>query len=242
MRCFRVGLALVLSCATLLFAESSAIAGPLATTNFALDDGFGPDAGRWHGSVTIMGAAFGNTLTADVDWAVFARPLGGGAGGFQHYLDDQGIAQVDPSAPGELIYVYQIVSVTDAIPGVDTLTVGIDATDGRGGVVAPAFVPTGAATEKSPTAGGDNTTSMFWLFNGSELQAGDTSSLLVFTSTFAPEFDFLQVNSGTAGAPVSPLTASPSDRIFQHQVPEPSTGIALLLCALGTLSLRRYIK
>src|SRR5690606_38752116 len=151
-------------------------------------------------------------------------------------------AQVDPSAPGEVIYVYQITTVSAAFPGIDTLTVGIDKTDGRGSVVAPAFVPTGAATEKSPVAGGDNNTSMFWLFAGTELEVGDTSSLLAFTSPFAPEFDFIQVNSGLAGAPVSPLVASPSDRIFQHQVPEPTTAATLLLGGLAALALRRRLK
>lgn len=238
MTCIRVGLAFVLSCAVSLIVVPQAGAGPLSTTNFALNDGFGPDAGRWHGSVTIMGAAFGDTLLAEVDWAAFARPANGDPGKFQLYLDDQGIAQVDPSAPGEVIYVYQITSVTNAIPGVDTLTVGIDASDGRGGVIAPTFIPTGAPTEKSPLGGGDNNTSMAWFFDGTDFQVGDTSSLLVFTSPFAPEFDFIQVNSGLAGAPVSPLTASPSDRLFRSEVPEPSTVVFLSLAALGVFGSR----
>ncbi len=206
-------------------------AGPLATTNFALNDGFGPDAGRWHGSVSIVGGPvpfFGDIVVAEVDWAAF------GPGKFQLYLDSQSIAQFDPSAPGEVIYVYQITSVTAASPGIDTLTVGLDAGDGRGIVSAPSFVPTGAATEQSPASGGDNTTSMAWFFNGTELQVGDTSSLLVFTSPFAPEFDFLQVNSGLAGPSPSPLVASPSDRLFQFDVPEPSS---LLMGFLGCLSM-----
>ena len=88
--------------------------------------------------------------------------------------------------------------------------------------------PTGAATELSPASGGDNTTSMAWFFNGTELLAGDTSSLLIFSSPFAPEFDFVQVNSGLAGQFPPPLVASPSDRLF---VPEPAS------LALGLLSL-----
>jgi hypothetical protein len=209
------------------------VAGPLATTSRALNDGFGPDAGRWHGSVSVAGAAFGDTLVAEVDWAAFARPSDGSTGRFQLFLNDEGIAQLDPSAPGEVIYVYQITSVTAASPGVDTLTVGLDSADGRGGVVAPAFVPTGAATEQSPVSGGDNVTSMAWFFNGTELQVGDTSSLLVFTSPFAPEFDFLHVNSGLAGPVVSPLVASPSDRLFQFDIPEPAS---LLLGLFGTMA------
>ncbi len=216
----------------LLACAAPVVAGPLATTNFALNDGFGPNAGRWHGSVAVVGAAFGDTVVAEIDWAAFSRPIDGGIGRFQLYLNNQGIAQADPSAPGEVIYVYQITSVTSASPGIDTLTVGLDSTDGRGGVSAPSFVPTGAATEKSPASGGDNTTSMAWFFNGSELLVGDTSSLLVFTSPFAPEFDFLQVNSGLAGPVVSPLVASPSDRLFQFDIPEPSS-LVLGLFSVG---------
>jgi hypothetical protein len=210
---------------------SQALAGPLSTTAFALNDGFGPAGGAWRGTVAIAGAAFGDTVVAEVDWAAFAP------GGFQQYLNSQAIAQVDPSGPLEVTYVYQISLVTSASPGIDTLTVGIDAGDGRGVVLAPAFVPTGAATEKSPASGGDNTTSMAWFFNGAELAPGDVSSLLVFTSPFVPEFDFLQINSGLAGPVVSPLAASPSDRIYI--VPEPASLALGLACGAIALGLRR---
>jgi hypothetical protein len=225
-RCVRL-IAFVIVCLTVALGTSQLDAGPLATTNRALNDGFGPDAGRWHGSVLVSGAALGDTIVAEVDWAAF------GPGKFQLFLNDEGIAQADPSGPNEVIYVYQITSVTQASPGVDTLTVGLDAADGRGAVSAPSFVPTGAATEQSPASGGDNTTSMAWFFNGTELQVGDTSSLLVFSSPFAPEFDFLQANSGLAGPPVSPLVASPSDRLFEFDIPEPSSVALSLLCTLG---------
>ncbi|RIL06549.1 MAG: hypothetical protein DCC71_06475 [Proteobacteria bacterium] len=203
----------------------------MAVTNLALNNGFGPDAGRWHGSVVIMGAAFGDTISAELDWAVFSD------GDFQLYLNDQGIAQVDPSAAGEIVYVYQIVSVTSATPGIDTLTVGVDAADGRGTVSAPSFVPTGAATEQSPASGGDNTTSMAWFFDGSELHVGDTSSLLVFSAPFFPEYDFVQINSGLAGPPVSPLVASigrtPVSGTAPIPTPEPSSALLLLLGTSG---------
>ncbi len=210
-------------CAVVALGSLQVMAGPLATTNFALNDGFGPDAGRWHGSVSISGGPipfFGDVVAAEVDWAAF------GPGKFQLYLNSQSIAQFDPSAPGEVIYVYQITSVTAASPAIDTLTVGIDPGDGRGIISAPVNIPTGAATEITPFGGGDNNTSMAWFFNNSELPplgVGNTSSLLVFTSPFAPEFDFLQVNAGLAGPSPSPLVASPSDRIFQNDIPEPSS-------------------
>jgi hypothetical protein len=216
---------------------SSANAGPLATTNRALNDGFGPDAGRWHGSVTIAGSAFGNIIDATVDWAAFARPFDGSTGKFQLFLNDEGIAGVDPSAPGEVIYVYQITSVTGASPGIDTLSIGLDAADANG---VPSFISAGGASERSPTSSNDSTTSIAWFFQGGDrLQVGDTSSLLVFTSPFAPESDFLQVNSGLAGPVVSPLVASPSDRLFQFDIPEPSSLVVGLLSCLGLLARNR---
>jgi hypothetical protein len=212
-------------------------AGPLATTPFALNDGFGPDAGRWHGSVTVAAveAFTGNTLAAEIDWAAF------GPGKLQLYLNGEGIAQLDPSAPGEVIYVYQITSVNAANPGIDALTVGVDAGDGRGTVSAPSLILTGAALEQSPTSGGDQGTSMAWFFEGTELHVGDNSSLLVFTSPFAPEFDFLLVNSGLAAQFPSPLVASPSDRLFQFDVPEPSSLVMGLIGCLGLLARTRKL-
>jgi hypothetical protein len=219
----------------LLTSATLAQAGPLATTNFALNDGFGPDAGRWHGTVNVAGvdAFTGNTLAATIDWAAF------GPGKFQLYLNSEGIAQVDPSAAQEVTYVYEIVSVTAATPGIDSLTVGVDLFDGRGTVSAPSFIPKGAALEQSPTSGGDQGTSMAWFFEGSELQVGENSSLLVFTSSFAPEFDFLLVNSGLAAQFPSPLVASPSTRDFTVDIPEPTTVVSSLLGLLGIAMLRR---
>jgi hypothetical protein len=230
-----IGRALYLSLGVLgsIVICSSLSAGPLATTNRALNDGFGPDAGRWHGSVNLAGAAFGDTLVAEVDWAAF------GPGKFQLFLNDNGYPGSDPSGPNEVLYVYQIVSVTSASPGIDTLTVGIDAADGRGAASAPAFVALGGSTEQSPVGGGDNTTSMAWFFNGTELQMGDTSSLLVFNSPFAPEFDFLQANSGLAGPVVTALAASPSDRLFQFDIPEPASVALIVACSVAIFCTRK---
>ena len=229
--------ALAVLCLAVSLGSLQVNAGSLGVTPFALNDGFGPDAGRWHGTVTISGGPipfFGDVISAEVDWAAF------GPGKFQLYLNSQAIAQLDPSAPGEVIYVYQISSVSAATPGIDTLTVGIDPTDGRGSISAPAFVPTGAATEKSPASGGDNNTSMAWFFNGTELHVGDTSSLLVFTSPFAPELDYLSVQSGLAGS--FPLVASPSDRIFEFDIPEPSSLLLGLLGCWGLLGGRKAAR
>lgn len=211
-------------------------AGPLGTTIRALNDGFGPDAGRWHGSLVLFDDALGDTLFAEVDWAVFARP-DSGIGKFQQFLNDEGIPQVDPSGPGDLIYVYQITSVVRTLPGIDALMVALDATDGRGAVSAPAFLPTSSATERAPVGGGDNATFMSWLF-GPGLVHGETSPLLIFTSPFLPEFDFLTLQSGQAMA--QGLVGSPSDRRLA-EVPEPGT-MSLLVAGGIAISGRRRRK
>lgn len=222
--------AIALLCWATVLGLSNVNAGPLASTNFALNNGAGPDAGFWRGTATVVGAAFGNTVTADVDWAAFAP------GGLQGYLNSQAIAQVDPSGPNEVAYVYQITAVTAANPGIDTLSVGIDQPDTRGIVLAPSVVPAGGGSEKAPTGGGDNNSSMVWSFLGNQLHVGDTTGLLIFTSPNAPEFDFLQVSSGLAGPPVSPLVASPSGLLY---IPEPTSLVLALVCGLGLISTRR---
>jgi hypothetical protein len=87
---------------TLLASAHFGYAGPLATTTRALNDGFGPDSGRWHGSVSLSGTApFGsNAVTADVEWAAFAP------GKFALYLADEGLAGPDPSDGTDVIYAY----------------------------------------------------------------------------------------------------------------------------------------
>jgi hypothetical protein len=219
----------------ILITASVVQAGPLATTPFALNDTFGPDAGRWRGTASVSAIIpfNGDTIVADVDWAAF------GPGKFQLYLNSQSIAQVDPSGPGEVIYVYQISSVTAADPGIDGLTVGLDDNDGRGIILAPSHLPTGAPLEKIPNGGGDQTDSMAWFFAGSQLQAGDSSSLLIFTSPFAPELDFMTVNSGLAAQLPPPYVASPSDRLFEFDVPEPSSLVMGLMGCLGLLARNR---
>jgi hypothetical protein len=219
---------------------ASAQAGPLATTNRALNDGFGPDAGRWHGSATFNATVLGDTLEAEVDWAAFARSTDGSTGKFQLFLNDEGIAEVDPSAPGEVIYVYQIVSVGSSRPGVDILTLALDATDGRGTVSAPAFLGSGVAGAKAPTGGGDNTMFMSWEFDPG-LIFGETSTFLIFTSPYAPEFDFLEVRSGQAAVAFPPLAASPSDRLFAL-IPEPGTLGLFVAGALAIMARRRARK
>jgi hypothetical protein len=206
-----------------------AAAASLMTTNLALYDGFGPDAGRWRGSVTITEGpnALGQEVDATVEWAAFAP------GKFQDYLDANHFGALDPSALGEVIYAYEVVSVTTAVPGIFTLSVGRDAADGVGTVAPTHVAGTGG---QAPTFASDQGTSMLWLFlpppDANMLQAGEKSSILVYSSIFAPQFDTLQLNAGLVGPFPSPLVASISDRLFTFEIPEP-TSLVLVVLGVG---------
>lgn len=207
----------------------------LATTNFALFDGFGPDGGRWRGSVAIdvdpVGGPGGNEVEAVVEWAAFFT------GKFQQYLDAEHPGATDPSAAGEITYAYQVVSVAAAVPGISTLTVGVDHAAGAPpvdprGSVAPTFVAmTGGV---APSGSSDNDTSMVWTWVADLVNAGESSPILVYTSPFAPELDTMQLSSGVASPMPSPLVASIGSRIVDMEIPEPA---ALVLLSLGGIAL-----
>lgn len=223
-----VGVVGISSCFT-----SAAVAGMLATTNLALNDGLGPDAGRWRGSAAIdvdPVPVFGDEIEAVVDWAAFAP------GKFQLYLNANHPGAVDPSAPGEVVYAYEVFSVAAASPGISVLTVGVDAADARGTISAPTSVAlTGGEV---PSGGGDQGTSMAWNF--SSITAGEKSRILVFSSIFAPQLDQLMVMSGLASEIPSPLVASISDRLFTNEIPEPASLVLLAFGAGVMLAGRRF--
>jgi hypothetical protein len=214
----------------------------MATTNFALFDGLGPDAGRWRGSLAIdVGPVFGSDLDAVVDWAAFAPAPDDDPAlhKFQQYLNANHPGAVIPAGSAdEVIYAYEVFSIASAIPGISTITVGVDAADARGDV-GPTFVPlTGG---QAPSGSSDQSTSMMWTYlppPTNLLTAGEKSPILVFSSPFAPQLDTLQVNSGLASPMPSPLVASISDRIFEFEIPEPAS-LALLLFGGAMIAARR---
>jgi len=226
--------ALLAAACVLSIGSSAAFAGTLATTNFALNDGMGPSAGRWRGTASVdvnPVPIIGDEVEAVVDWAAFAP------GKFQLYLDaNVGGGATDPSGGSEVIYAYKIDSVAKAKPGISTATVGVDAADPRG-IVSPTYISQSGG--QAPSSSGDQGTSMAWFFGpGAALvNAGESSPILVFSSAFAPELDTMQINSGVASPP-SFLVASISDRVFDHEIPEP-TSIVLCAMALAGLAVGR---
>ncbi len=210
---------------------TAALAGPLSSTPRAIGTG-GPDAGYWRGSVDFQQAFFGNEVEATLDWAVFAP------GAFQLFLDDVGVAATDP-APGQVVYAYQLSEVVTAVPGVGSVSVGLDST----GVVStpPTEVLTGWAGEQPiSSAYLSGTTAAYWSFsaagnNAALVDAGEISPLLVFASPNVPQLDTFQVYSGVAGYngnSLEPLTmvGSPSDEPW---VPEPGSFLLALVGIVG---------
>lgn len=214
---------------------ASVEAGALGSSNRAISVG-GPDGGYWRGIVPFSGGpvpVFGDEEEGVLEWAVFAP------GDFQLFLDDNGIAAFDP-APDEVVYAYHVSEVTTASPGIDTVTVGIDATD----VVStlPTQVLTAWAGEQSADSGSlQLNTSALWDFGPDTIDAGEQSSLLVFASPNAPQLDTFQINSGLAffyGNTDTTKVGSPGSDPY---VPEPASVVLWVfgLMALASIGRRR---
>jgi hypothetical protein len=211
----------------------AAFAG-LATTPLALNDGFGPDAGRWRGTVSFdqnpIGFGFNDEVEGVIEWAAFAP------GKFAQYLAAEHPLAVDPSALGEVVYAYQLVSLAKAVPGVSVLSVGYDNGDEPmiGSVLPTSVAQTGGSLSSSADA---QVTQAVWNFVGPSLAAGGSSSILIFSSVFSPELDNIQVTSGLASS--GGQAASISDRIFEFEIPEPASASLLALAVAVVFGVRR---
>ncbi len=215
-------------CAVVLLVAglNTAQASTLATTNQALNDGSGPDAGKWRGSQNYVGVApFGpGTLNAVVEFAVFDK------GDFQNFLNENGIVYVDP-APGELIYAYQIVNVALGTSSVTNFSVGLQS-DESPGLTGATFIPSIAnhgAYPLPPTQdpavpgggpGGGNSQAA-WPF-GAGLLPGGISAIMYYSSPQFPELGFSTVNAGLAGQFIAYSLPNP--------VPEPATALLMTAC------------
>jgi hypothetical protein len=80
---------------------------------------------------------------------------------------------------------------------------------------------------------------MGWTFAGNPVNVGETTGLLVFTSPFAPELDNITVASGLAGGSALDSVASPSDRLFQHDIPEPTSVVLIMACSVAAICTRK---
>ena len=212
----------ILSVASLFsLIPGSTHAGILANAPEAFNNGSGPNAGTWNGSVDNIAniGPFGS-IDADIDFAVFAP------GNFQTFLDNNfGPSTYTDANPSNFVYAYQVTMNSVGLAGGSILTVGIGPSDPR---TPPSFLP--GSGDQSPGLTPDQVTSMEWNFEG-QLTGGEVSDILFFSSPMPPELDFAQMNSGLASPSPSPLVPSP--------VPEPTALTLLMLASAIAVGKRR---
>jgi hypothetical protein len=224
--------------------SSGVVAGILATTPHALDNDLGPGpGGAWQGSVVVSGTSPNaggiDSFEATVDYAVFAR------GKIQNFFDDNwGVPPVDP-APDDIVYAYQIHTVTadttrpGAAPmGIQKMTVGLDAGDLPGVLWLPTFQSNPAfVSQQNPSSTGGAfdpvlNGSAIWNFTGSgaaaalaRVNTGEQSPILLYSAKYLPDLNSVTLTAGIATAAVNSVPS-----IGNVAIPEPS---AILMCLLG---------
>lgn len=165
--------------------------------------------------------AGGDTLTAEVDYAVYAPTTYPG---------------VDPSPGDEYVYVYQITN-DDTASTVDVAFFSIGLEEGSGaanaGDDASAGAP-GAAGGQSPSLSLVSGTSVYWLFDP-QIDPGEWSTTLLFTSPASPTWKSGAVADG--GLP------TPGDGLLPSPLPEPATlslmGVGLAFAVYTRVRRRR---
>jgi len=189
--------------AVLLGCAGLAMAGPIAGGVGALSGFFG--------SRSYSYTAGGDTLTADVDFAVYAPLAYPGS---------------DPSSGADYVYAYQIFNSALSTVDVSFFSVGLEA--GSGAHYAGQDISTGApglSAGQSPSLAHVGSTSVYWLFDPG-VPVGGHSTTLLFTSPYRPIWKSGALADGGLPTPGSGFLPSPT--------PEPAT---LALMALGGLGL-----
>lgn len=159
--------------------------------------------------------AGGDTLTADVDYAVYAP------------TDYPG---VDPSAGSDHVYVYQVFNAAASTVDVAFFSIGLE--DGSGAdhegddtsVGAP-----GTAGGQSPSLAVVSGTSVYWLFDP-QIAPAAWSTTLIFTSPASPTWK--------SGALADGGLPTPGDGPLPSPTPEPVT-IALMATGLALVGIGR---
>jgi len=195
----------------LLGCASLATAGPIAGGVDALP-GF-------YGSRSYSYTAGGDTLTADVDFAVYAPLAYPGSGS---------------SFGADYVYAYQIFNSALSTVDVSFFSVGLEsgAIARNAGEDASAGAP-GQSGGQSPWMAIVGSTSVYWLFDPG-VPVGGHSTTLLFTSPYGPTWKSGALADGGLPTPGSGLLPSPT--------PEPATMALVALGGAATLIRRRRGK
>jgi hypothetical protein len=196
--------------------------GLLTSDSAAYNDG----TTTWRGTQGFDALGF---LVANVDYAVYAP-------GQFHASTALG-NPVDPSNGSQYVYAYQIWNAPSAIASLSLFSVGFaDVGESDAGTEGadkmPANInflpfPTGVSPSNW-TFNGVPAQSAVWNFIQPPVAVGDHSSVLIYTSPFAPETDSATLQGGA-------LTASAR---LPSPVPEPGTCLLVLASAGVLLTIR----
>ncbi len=198
-------------------------AGVLNNHALAFNNGAGPAGGAWTGSdVFNNGLPFPNNLIGNIDFSVFE------VADFDTAFPGSGYV---PGAGDGLVYAYQLENqgnffVSAQIVGISNIANAID--NFPSGAVAPVEVAPGVSIFDT---GGN----AVWLFSAQNIQTGENSTILVYSSPNVPELGTglgITVDGGTVGITTVPTPSSTA-------IPEPGTVALLGIGMIGLMTRRR---
>jgi hypothetical protein len=170
---------------------------------------------EWRGSRRFATSDSAYTMAVDVDFAVYAP---GGFGGSS-----------DPSGGTEYLYAYEILNTinSDSV-SISSFTVGLEALSQAGNIGidgGPPGIPDGV----TPTAQGITGSSAVWSFLLDQIDYGEDSMTLIYTSPFAPQWMTGSVHDGGLS----------DEQSMPSPMPEPATIALLVLGGVGGVFSRR---
>lgn len=223
----RVSILVIAATIVAVLSPSLCFAGSLATTPdafFGTINGIsGHDSGYWRGHTVVNGFL---GLSVDVDFAVFAP-----GSGFGDFLLAE-YAAADPTDGTKYVYAFQATTLSDDSSGggLNQLKPGYDT--GENLLVVSQGEVAGTGTGTSAMSLQASSAEYDW---ASGVGAPGSSTVLYYTSPFAPQKDRVSISStnGDSGQSGEEDIASPSDF-----VPEPSS-VMIWLSGIAIVGFRR---